>query len=121
MSRYINNQDSYFNYAAKVALDAAALVHREAGRNCQCGHLMHAGRCAESNATQSTPSATVRYWCQCQNARIADEPQPCAMSGCSNVTRLIDGKGTVICFECHGKREALIQRGNASFTRRGRR
>ena len=79
---------------------------------------MHAGRCREPNATRTTPTAFVHYWCQCQSAKLMGQPDTCCMSDCKNPTRVLEGKPTSTCESCYQKEEALIARGLAIFDAR---
>jgi hypothetical protein len=105
-----------FDYAAKLALDQAAAVHREAGRMCQCGHLMHVGTCKEPNTVQSTPTAFAHAFCRCSRSRLMGEPASCAI--CNQPTQVINGIATIICESCKQKREELINRGLAAAAAR---
>lgn len=118
MSRYLPDP---FEYAAKLALDAAAAVHREAGRMCQCGHLMHSGVCAEPNTVQSTPRAFAHAFCRCPRSKLMGESGTCVMSGCNLPTQVIDGIATFTCEACRTKRERLTDRGLETFDARRRR
>lgn len=115
MSRNINDTPYRvmdFEYAAKLALDAAALVHRNNGLMCQCRHLAHAGRCTERNAD---PLNTLHVFCRCAQTKLMGEASTCAMPRCSNPTRVINGIATITCERCWEKREAFIRRGLETF------
>jgi hypothetical protein len=118
MSRYAI---SVFEYEASLALDRAAAIHREAGRLCQCSHLMHVGRCREINPVQSTPTAFAHAFCQCTRSKLMGEPSSCVSKGCHKPTRVIDGIATFTCENCWSKREATINRGLETFDARHRR
>jgi hypothetical protein len=107
-TRTPNRESALFNYGVELARRTAARLQAADGLNCQCGHLMHAGRCT-ARISISEPGGMQHAFCQCGRALLMGQSRSCGI--CDAPTGVnADGISPIVCRTCMQRAADLTRR-----------